>query len=93
MISSGFPRIAGRMALCLVAGLPVTARATEGYFALGYGTAQRGLAGAGVAFSQDAMSGAINPASVAAVGHELSFGLELFAPSREFSTGATAMWR
>ncbi|SOC16009.1 OmpP1/FadL family transporter [Rhodobacter maris] len=91
MMFSAQPRFAGLAVLCLTAGLPSTSSATEGYFALGYGTAQRGLAGTGVAFSQDAMSGAINPASVASVGHELNFGLELFAPSREFSTGATAM--
>ncbi|MFD2174565.1 OmpP1/FadL family transporter [Rhodobacter lacus] len=85
------PRIAGMVVVCLTAAPPLSASATEGYFALGYGTAQRGLAGTGVAFSQDAMSAAINPASVATIGHEVSFGLELFAPSREFTTGATAM--
>ena len=62
-------RFAGPVVLCLMASaLPQTASATEGYFALGYGPAQRGVAGAGVGYSQDAMSGAINPASVATVG-------------------------
>ncbi|SOC17094.1 long-chain fatty acid transport protein [Rhodobacter sp. JA431] len=84
-------RLAGGVALCLVAGLPFAAQATEGYFALGYGTAQRGVAGAGVAFSQDAMSGAINPAAVASVGHQMNMGVELFAPFREYTGTGTMM--
>ena len=67
MFLSAKSRFAGTAALCLIAGIPLSAQATEGYFALAYGTAQRGVAGAGVAFSQDAMSGSINPASVATV--------------------------
>ncbi len=48
-------RFAGPVVLCLMASaLPQTASATEGYFALGYGPAQRGVAGAGVGYSQDA---------------------------------------
>ncbi len=83
-------RLAGSVALCLVmTGPPQMAQATEGYFALAYGTAQRGVAGAGVAHSQDAMSGAINPASVAAVGHELNFGVELFSPRRAYTASGT----
>ena len=83
-------RFAGPVVLCLMAGaLPQTATATEGYFALGYGPAQRGVAGAGVAYSQDAMSGAINPASVATVGREMSFGLQAFSPNRGFTGDST----
>lgn len=65
------------------------AQATEGYFALGYGVAQKGLAGAGVAYSQDAMSGTINPASLAGVGEELTFGLEVFMPDRGYTGEGT----
>lgn len=83
-------RVAGPVVLCLAAGiLPQGASATEGYFALGYSPAARGVAGAGVAYSQDAMSGAINPASVASVGRELSFGFQAFAPSRGYTGTGT----
>lgn len=85
-------RLAGSVALCLGLGaLPQAALATEGYFSLSYGTAQRGVAGAGVAFSQDAMSGAINPAAAAHLGHELTFGTEVFSPRRSV-TGTGTMF-
>lgn len=90
MFLSHKSRLAGSVALCLgLVALPQLAQATEGYFALAYGTAQRGVAGAGVAYSQDAMSGAINPASVASVGHELNFGVELFSPRRGYTATGT----
>ncbi|ATG49348.1 hydrocarbon degradation protein [Celeribacter ethanolicus] len=83
-------RVAGPVVLCLAASmLPQEASATEGYFALGYSPAARGVAGAGVAYSQDAMSGAINPASVASVGRELSFGFQAFSPSRGYTGTGT----
>lgn len=83
-------RVAGPVVLCLAASmLPQGASATEGYFALGYSPAARGVAGAGVAYSQDAMSGAINPASVASVGRELSFGFQAFSPSRGYTGTGT----
>lgn len=91
MFLSAKSRFAGTAALCLIAGIPLSAQATEGYFALAYGTAQRGVAGAGVAFSQDAMSGSINPASVAMVGRELNFGLEVFSPRRGYTGNGTTM--
>ena len=78
-------RFAGMALVCLGATLPSAASATEGYFAMAYGTAQRGVAGAGIAYSQDAMSSAINPASVATVGRELTLGVEIFSPRREFT--------
>ncbi|MAQ38366.1 MULTISPECIES: OmpP1/FadL family transporter [Thioclava] len=78
------PRFAGAVSLCLALGVPGVASATEGYFALAYGPAQRGVGGAGVAYSQDAMSGAINPAASAKIDRELSIGVELFAPFREY---------
>lgn len=79
----GKTRVAGGFAILLASTAAFDqANATEGYFALAYGPVQRGQAGAGVAFSQDAMSATINPASAAGVGKELSFGLEIFAPFR-----------
>jgi len=64
-----------------------SAHATNGMFSHGYGTANKGLAGAGVASTnQGAISSATNPASMAFVGNELTLGLELFAPRRSYET-------
>ncbi len=66
------------------------AHATNGYFMHGYSTKEKGLAGAGVAFSQDALASATNPAGIAFVGTRLDLGVELFSPSprRYTVTGA-----
>jgi long-chain fatty acid transport protein len=61
------------------------ASATNGYFAHGYGTISKGMAGTGAAFSQDAIAAATNPAGMAFVGTRVDAGLELFSPRREFS--------
>ena len=57
------------------------AQATNGYFMHGYSTKNKGLAGAGAAFSQDAMAAAVNPAGMAFVGKRVDLGLQIFAPS------------
>ena len=66
--------------------LPTTVMATNGYFSHGYGIINKGQAGAGVAVTQSAMSGATNPAALAKAGNRLDFGLEYFTPDR---TGVT----
>jgi long-chain fatty acid transport protein len=55
--------------------------ATNGYFSHGYSTKEKGLAGAGTAYSQDAMAAATNPAGMAFIGERMDLGLQLFAPS------------
>ena len=55
--------------------------ATNGYFAHGYSTKEKGLAGAGVAYSQDALAAATNPAGMAFVGERMDVGIALFDPS------------
>ncbi|HIO14753.1 MAG TPA: hypothetical protein EYN15_06130, partial [Chromatiales bacterium] len=57
------------------------ANATNGYFAHGYSTKEKGLAGAGTAYSQDAMAAATNPAGMAFVGARMDIGAALFSPS------------
>jgi long-chain fatty acid transport protein len=76
-------RIRKSLLAVAVAGLlaaPV-AQATNGYFMHGYSTKNKGLAGAGAAFSQDAMAAAVNPAGMAFVEQRLDLGLQIFAPS------------
>ena len=55
--------------------------ATNGYFAHGYSTKEKGLAGAGAAYSQDAMAAATNPAGMAFVGERMDIGAAFFSPS------------
>ena len=66
-----------------VAGIVASpvANATNGYFAHGYSTKEKGLAGAGTAYSQDAMAAATNPAGMAFVGERLDVGAAFFSPS------------
>ena len=66
-----------------VAGIVASpvANATNGYFSHGYSTKEKGLAGAGAAYSQDAMAAATNPAGMAFVGDRMDIGLALFSPS------------
>jgi len=67
----------------MVTGLtmPMAAMATNGYFAHGYGTKNKGLAGGGVALAQDAMIAATNPAGMVFVGERMDLGAAIFSPS------------
>lgn len=58
------------------------AYATNGYFKIGYGTKNRGMAGAGVAYAQDSLAPAANPAGLTSVGNRIDGGIELFGPLR-----------
>lgn len=60
-----------------------SAFATNGYFQHGYGVKAQGVGGAGIAFPQDAMAAATNPAGMAMVGDTMDFGLMYFSPDRE----------
>lgn len=61
--------------------LPTTSFATNGYFADGYGTKNKGMVGAGVALPQDAMIAATNPAGMVFVGERMDLGVAIFSPS------------
>lgn len=63
--------------------------ATNGYFAHGTGIKNRALAGAGVAFPQDAMAGATNPAGMAFIGNRFDVGAVLFFPDREYESSSS----
>lgn len=73
-----------RLIACAVTAaltVPMTAMATNGYFAHGYGTKSKGLAGSGVALSQDAMAAATNPAGMVTVGDRMDLGAAIFSPN------------
>ncbi len=68
---------------------PAVAGATNGYFSHGYGMKSKGMAGAGVAYPQDALAAATNPAGMAMVGDRLDLGVDYFRPIREATISGT----
>ena len=71
--------------LAVTAALVTTplAQATNGYFKIGYGTKNRGMAGAGMAYGQDALAPGVNPATLSGVGTRFDGGIEIFNPQRK----------
>lgn len=70
------------LTLTIVAG---AAHATNGYFAHGYGTFYKALAGAGVAFPLNSMAPSTNPAAMVMVGKRYDLGVAAFAPDRQYT--------
>ncbi len=70
-------------------GFAGSAAATNGYFAHGYGIKAKGMGGAGIAFPQDALAAATNPAGMALVGNRIDIGGEIFNPNREATITGT----
>lgn len=62
-----------------------SAFATNGYFSHGYSTAEKGLAGAGVAYSHDSLASATNPAGLVKVGERMDVGAAIFNPDRKYT--------
>ncbi len=78
-----------RLIACAVTAaltIPMTAMATNGYFSHGYGMKSKGMAGAGVATGQSAMSTATNPALMQSQGNRIDFGIDWFTPNRTATT-------
>lgn len=73
--------IVAALSLCLAA---TTAQATNGYMSHGYGTASKGMAGAGTALPQDTLSAFSNPAGLTRLERRYDVELELFGPKREY---------
>lgn len=78
--------------LMLALGACFPAIATNGYSPTGFGTTNKGIAGAGVAFPQDTLAAATNPAGMGIVGHRMDAGAALFSPSdRGFTANNDAL--
>lgn len=75
-----------------VLAVPATALATNGYFLPGYGAKSIGMGGAGVAYPQDALASASNPAGLLEVGTRADMGLGLFNPPRRGYTDTTGSY-
>jgi len=84
--------VTAALAACVV--IPITASATNGYFAHGIGTKSKAMAGVATALPQDSLVSATNPAGMAFVGNRLDLGVAFFSPSdrgyeanSDFATG------
>ena len=76
-------------ALIALAGLSGSAFATNGYFPHGYGMKAKGMGGVGIAYGQDAMAAATNPANMVLVGNRWDVGVDYFRPQRDTSIVGT----
>lgn len=74
-------------------GVSGAAFATNGYFLPGYGAKALGMGGVGVAYAQDSLAAAANPAGIVDVGSRADLGGGLFNPERESHAGKTATSR
>lgn len=85
----GRKQVNTKIAVALIVGsvavgtlVPSRLLATDGYFDTGYGAKAQGIGGAGVAFPQDALAPATNPAGISFVENRFDVGLEYFRPIR-----------
>lgn len=72
-----------RLIVALLAGFPLVAQATDGYFTHGFGMVAKGMGGASAAVTGDAFGGANNPATMAYAGNQFALGVDLFSPHRK----------
>lgn len=63
----------------------VSSHATNGYFMVGYGAKSIGTAGAGVAYAQDTLAGAVNPAGMAYIEDGFDVGMRFIQFERKGS--------
>src|ERR1035438_5403943 len=79
--------------LALIMLLAIPASATDGYFSTGYGIKQVGQGGAGIAFPQDSLAAATNPAGMVFLGDRFDVGLTWFRPIRGSSISGDAFFQ
>lgn len=77
------------LALALIAAPP--AAATDGYFGSGYGAQAKGLGGGVIAYPQDSLALAVNPAAASELGNRWDAGLQVFTPDRKAAYRGTAL--
>jgi len=77
-------------ALLILTGLGLfqTAQATDGYFGVGYGAQNKGLAGAGTAWYKNSLING-NPAGNVFLGQQYNVGFEFFNPNRQYTINGT----
>ncbi|MDP2026002.1 OmpP1/FadL family transporter [Sulfuriferula sp.] len=78
------------VSIAAASAVPLAANATNGYFLPGYGAAAMGMGGVGVAFAQDSLAAAANPAGIADVGMRADLGFGIFNPVRSAAVGSAS---
>lgn len=88
----------GKRSYCLIAAagllVPSFASATNGYFLIGFGAKSRGMGGVGVAYAQDGLAAAFNPAGMSDVNVStlrIDAGADLFNPPRAVRQDSAAL--
>jgi long-chain fatty acid transport protein len=81
-----FGKWVAMVAVFVSVGVSGIASATNGYFTHGTGTKNKGMAGAGMALPDDAISTVNNPAVAVLVGDKMEIGAAVFNPNRSYST-------
>ena len=75
-------------ALTALVCIPVSSYATNGFIPHAFSPKDKGLAGASVAYSQDALAAGVNPAGMVFIGDRFDIAADLFIPKRSYeSTG------
>ncbi len=67
---------------------PAASWATNGYFVPGTGAKADGMGGVGIAYAQDSLAGAVNPAGIVDVGTRADIGVGFFNPERRSAVPA-----
>ncbi|WP_372521456.1 OmpP1/FadL family transporter [Sulfuricaulis sp.] len=75
------------LVLAVLSALPATALATNGMFMIGYSVKSVGMGGVAMAFPQDSMVSAVNPAGISEIGTRFDAEATLFLPSAQASLG------
>ncbi len=75
------------LALAVGLTMPAAAFATNGMFMIGFGAKSIGMGGAGVAYAQDGLSSATNPANLQLVGSRFDLDVGLFSPRASATLG------
>lgn len=78
-------------ALVVGLALPGVATANDGFFQNGYGVKTQGMGGAGIAFPQEALSIAANPAAAIALGNTVEMDAEFLRPFRAATIRGNAL--
>jgi len=74
--------------ICALLVCSSPAFATNGYWAHGFGTKSKGMAGAGAAVPLEGLDASSNPATLVYLGDRMDFGFSLFSPERGFRANA-----
>jgi long-chain fatty acid transport protein len=67
--------------------IPSAVYATNGMFLIGQGTKSRGAGGVAIAMPQDAVAGAVNPATIGFVDSRVDAGMDVFVPKASAELG------